>query len=257
MTQEPYLIDMNAAGSDKLPCCGIKDREHPGRKAKQRWLQDNAKFGIRARVLLAPDDKPCGYIEYIPGEFAWRGVEAAGYMFIHCVWIHVKQHQGKGWASLMVQACLEEAKKEGMNGVAAMVRSGPWLADRRLFLANGFEAVDTAPPDYELLVHKFNSAADPAFERNWDRRRAQYGRGLTIIRASQCPYVVKFAAEIAETAECEYCIKAKVVDLKTYRDAQNAPTQYATFSVIYNGRVLADHQISRARFQNIMNKLEM
>ena len=38
-------------------------------------------------------------------------------------------------------------------------------------------------------------------------------------------------------------------------DAQNAPTPYAVFAVIYDGRLLADHQISRARFRNIMNKL--
>ena len=32
-----------------------------------------------------------------------------------------------------------------------------------------------------------------------------------------------------------------------------APTPYAVFSVIHNGRILADHQISRTRFRNIMN----
>jgi hypothetical protein len=36
-----------------------------------------------------------------------------------------------------------------MRGAAVMVRDGPWLADRRLFLANGFEPIDTAPPDYQ------------------------------------------------------------------------------------------------------------
>src|SRR5450759_1994325 len=64
-----------------------------------------------------------------------------------------------------VEACLNDAKEGGMNGVAVVIREGPWLADRRLFLANGFELVDTAPPDYELLIRKLKaSAADPAFK---------------------------------------------------------------------------------------------
>ena len=69
-----------------------------------------------------------------------------------------RQHQRKGWGGVMVEACLDDAKKAGMSGAAVMVRDGPWLADRRLFLANGFEPVDTAPPDYQLLVRKFGVA---------------------------------------------------------------------------------------------------
>jgi hypothetical protein len=253
---EPRLVDVDAASFDALPCCGIKSSTHPGRQEKRCWLRANEKFGLRAKALLAPDGQPSGYIEYIPGEFAWRGVDAGGYMFVHCIWIYSRRHQRKGWGRLMVQACLDDAKKAGLNGVAAMVRKGPWLADRRLFLSTGFESVDSAPPDYELLVRKFNqSAANPAFKQGWDRKLAQFDRGLTIIRSSQCPHIAKFAADIVETAKNEYRIEPTVVDLQSPSDAQNAPTPYAIFAVIHNGRLLADHQISRTRFRNIMNKL--
>ncbi len=33
---------------------------------------------------LASDRQPCGYIDCLPGELAWCGAEARGYMFIHC-----------------------------------------------------------------------------------------------------------------------------------------------------------------------------
>jgi hypothetical protein len=250
------MIDVDAASFDTLPCCGIKSPTHPGRQQKYCWLQANAKFGLRAKTLLAPDGQPGGYIEYLPGEFAWRGVEAGGYMFIHCIWIYSRQHQRKGWGSVMIGACMEDAKKSGMNGAAVMVRDGPWLADRRLFLANGFQPVDTAPPDYQLLARKFHSAtANPAFKKGWDRKVAQYGRGLTIVRSNQCPHIAKFAADIAQTAAEEYHLKPKVVELEGWSDAQNAPTPYAIFALIYNGRLLADHQISRTRFRNIMNQV--
>ncbi len=255
MTTKPRLIDVDAASFDRLPCCGIKSPTHPGRERKRCWLQANAKFGLRAKMLLAPDGEPAGYIEYLPGEFAWRGVEARGFLFIHCVWIFRKQHQRKGWGRVMIEACLNDARKAGMHGAAVMVRDGAWLADRRLFLANGFAPVDTAPPDYQLLVCKFDDdTANPAFKKGWDQRLAKYSRGLTVIRSDQCPHIAKFAAEIIETAETEYRIKPTVVDLESSSDAQNAPTPYAIFSLIYNGRLLADHQISRTRFRNIMNK---
>lgn len=254
VTHKPRLIDVGPANFDALPCCGIKCATHPGRRQKHGWLQENFQSGLRAKVLLAPDGQPCGYIEYLPGEFAWRGVEARGYMFIHCVWTHVKRHQRKGYASAMVEACINDARDAGMSGVAAIARDGPWLAGPRLFLANGFAPVDTAPPDYQLLVRKLDaSAADPAFKGGWDRKLARYSRGLTIIRSSQCPHIAKFADDIVQTAEEEYGIKPRVVELKTWRDAQNAPTPYAVFALIYNGRLLADHQISRTRFRNIMN----
>jgi GNAT superfamily N-acetyltransferase len=256
MTGAPRLVDVGVGNFDTLPCCGIKSAAHRGRQQKYRWLEANAKFGLRARILLGPGGQPSGYIEYVPGEFAWRGVEAGDYMFIHCIWVFSRRHQRKGWGSVMVEACLDDARKAGMSGVAVVVRDGPWLADRRLFLANGFEPVDTAPPDYQLLVRKLNrAAANPAFKKGWDRKVARYGRGLTIIRASQCPHIAKFASEIAETAEEEYHLKPKVVDLGSWREAQNAPTPYAVFALIYNGRLVADHQVSRTRFRNIMKKL--
>ena len=122
---------MDAASFDALPCCGIKSPTHPGRRRKGCWLQAN-------------------------GEFAWRGVDAAGFMFIHCVWVFFRRHQRKGW----------------------------------------------------------------------DEKVAQYSRGLTIIRSSQCPHIAKFAAEIAEAAEKEYHLTPAVVDIESWSDAQNAHGPY-------------------------------
>jgi ribosomal protein S18 acetylase RimI-like enzyme len=250
------LIAVDSSTFDSLPCCGIKDRSHPGRVEKCCWLRENATSGLRAKAILAPDGKPGGYIEYVPGEFAWRGVNARGYLFIHCIWIQSRQYQRQGWGRTMVQACLEDARKSKMSGVAVMVREGPWMAGRRLFLANGFVPVDAAPPDYELLAHRFdNRAAPPSFQGDWDRKLAQYGRGLTIIRSSQCPHIAKFVGDIAEAARQEYRIEPNLVELKSAADAQQAPTPYAVFSLILDGRLLADHPISRTRFRNIMNKL--
>jgi len=68
------------------------------------------------------------------------------------------------------------------------------------------------------------------------------------------PHIAKFAGEIAQTAERDYGMKPRIVEIKSYREAQNAPTPYAVFAVLYDGRILADHQISLTRFRNIMRK---
>jgi hypothetical protein len=253
--REPHLVDVTPANFDDLPCCGIKDQAHLGRLRKKCWLEAHYGLGLRAKMLLDAGGKPSAYIESVPGEFAWRGVEARGYMFIHCTWNQSRRHQRRGWGRAMVEACVKEAKEAGMKGVAVVTRSGPWLADERLFTACGFESADSAPPDYQLLVRKFKAVSGgPVFKRDWDRKVARYGRGLTMIRSSQCPYIAKFAAEIAESAEEEFGIKPRVVDLESWRDAQDAPTPYAVFSLIYNGRLVADHQVSRSRFRNIIRK---
>jgi len=250
----PVLIDIDSTNLEDYPCCGIKNPSHPGLLAKRCWLKAQFNSGLRAKILVDAGGKPFGYIEYLPGEFAWRGVSAAGYMFIHCIWNQSSRHQRKGWGSAMLQACVKDAKTAGMNGVAVLTRAGPWSAGRSLFLAKGFRLADTAPPDYELLVRKFKAtAADPVFKGGYDRKAAQFGKGLTIVRSAQCPYIAKFAAEIAQTAEEEFHLKPQTIAIESCRDAQHAPTPYAVFAIVYNGRILADHQISRTRFRNLMN----
>jgi hypothetical protein len=95
---------------------------------------------------------------------------------------------------------------------------------------------------------------DPAFLPMSDVRISRYRRGLTIVYAEQCPHAVKFAREIGETARREFRLESRRVVLRSCQDAQNAPTPYAVFSVILDGTVVADHQISKTRFANIMRQ---
>ena len=256
MASLPVLTEVNLSNLESLRCCGIQNPENPGRRAKNLWIRQQLKKGLRAKVLITPDHRQCGYIEALPGEYAWRGVEAKGYLVLHCVWIHMRRYQHKGWAATMVQSCEEDARKAGMHGVAVIARESPWLAGAALFEKLGFQTVDAAPPDYLLLAKKFErDAPNPSFRRGWGERLAKYRRGLTIIRSNQCPYAVRFAEDIAASAREDYGIEPRIVELESCRDAQNAPTPYAVFAVIYNGRLLADHQISRTRFRNIMRKV--
>jgi len=256
MAEQVRVLEITRDNLCDLSCCGIKDTEHEGRIVKTKWMKTYLKKGLKAKVVLGEKDIQTGYIEYLPGQYAWRAVEADGYMFIHCLWIHLKKYQKKGHATRLIKSCIDEARKAKMNGVAVIARKKPWLANSDIFLKSSFEVVDTASPDYELLVKKFKaSAPNPGFKDGWNRKLKKYGKGLTIIRGNQCPHTVRFADKIADMAEKTYKLKPRMVEIRTYRDAQNAPTPYAAFAVIYDGKLLADHQISAARFRNIMNKI--
>ena len=256
MPPQPILIEIKSANINSTSCGGIKDPNHPGLAAKRAWLQTHLSLGLKAKTLIDEDGSPCGYIEYLPGEYAWRGVEARGYMFIHCIWNHSQRNRGKGWGSAMINSCISDARATGMHGVAAMTRKGPWLAGAELFHANDFRLVDTASPDYQLWVRKLNpNVPDPAFRKDHASKAACLKDELTIVCSSQCPYVAKFTAEISEAAQRDYGMTPTIVELKSHRDAQDAPTPYAVFSILSCGRVLTDHQISRTRFHNIMRSV--
>lgn len=125
-----------------------------------------------------------GFIEYIPGEYAWRAVNAEGYMLIHCLWV-VGKSKGKGYAGLLLNECIKDAQKSKMKGVAIVTSKGNWLVGSKLLLVHGFESVDNAPPSFELLVIKFTKVQSPSFSSDWDKRIKKLGKGLTITGSDQ------------------------------------------------------------------------
>jgi YoaP-like protein len=251
------IIDTNANNILEYGVCGYKDIRRAGYPEKIEWLKDRFPEGMKIKTLYSDRDGTQGMIEYIPGEYCWRPVEASGYMFIHCIFSGFKNiYKGKGYGSLLLDECLKDAKKENLHGVAVVTRKGPFMAGEELFVKNGFEGVDTAPPDFELLVKKFNkNAPTPKFRGDWERKLSKYNKGLTIIRADQCPYTVKNVREISETAEKVYGMEPNIINLNNCHEAQSSPCAFGTFCIVYNGKVVACHPISKTRFANIMNKI--
>jgi len=249
------IIDTNADDICEYGFCGYKSIKQEGYKRKIDWLKKRFSEGLKCKVLHSAKEGAVGFIEYIPGKYTWRAVEARGYMVIHCIVIMKRKYKRKGYGTLLLKQCLQDARKEKMHGVAVVTSKGTWMAKKDLFLKNGFELAQEAPPCFELLVKKFANTLSPEFKGDWAKKLSKYRSGLTIIRSDQCPYVAKSVKEIIETAQKKYGIKAKIIELKNCQEAQNAPSAYATFSIIYNGKLIADHPTSNTRFKNIMNKI--
>lgn len=250
------IIDTNADNIHEFGMCGYKNTKNEGFKRKLEWVKQNYSKGLKYKILYSQEHGAVGGIEYIPGQHSWRPVDAAGYYFIHCIYIMSRKYKEKGYGQLLLDACLEDAEKENMNGVAVVARKGTWMVDKSLFVKNGFQVADNAPPDFELLVKKFTGDANsPAFKGEWDIKLSQYGKGLTIVTSDQCPYTTKAVNEIRETAETLFGITPVIVELTESKDAQNTPCAFGTFFMVYDGKVVAEHPVSKGRFKNIMNKI--
>lgn len=249
------IIDTNGENIHNYGFCGYSNPKNEGHIAKSEWLKKRYDEGLKFKVLHSDLDGSVAIIEYIPGDYCWRAVKADGYMFIHCIMIYNKKYKGKGYGAELLKHCIEDAKKERMLGVAVMTSSGTWMADKDMFLAHGFEVVDSTPPHFDLLALKFKKTAhSPGLNRTGEKLPKKYKDGLTIFWSDQCPYNRKSVADVTEAAGT-LGIEPKLVQLKDCKKAQSMPNPYGTYSMFYNGGIIADHPVSRARFLNIMKKI--
>jgi len=160
----PYkIVDVNESNLDEYDLfCHKSKRRGEGYQNKVKWIKERFKEGLRLRLLLIHEGKrgyrSRGFIEYVPGEYAWRGIDAKGYMVICCIWV-VGRNKRKGYGTKLLLECIKDAK--GMKGVAVVTSNGGWLPKNKLFIRNGFENADELPPDFELYVKRFSDSAPP------------------------------------------------------------------------------------------------
>lgn len=240
LTRKPELITVDASNVEKTGFfCYMSKRKSEGFLQKVAWAKARFDEGMRIKMLKLPER---GFIEYIPGEYAWRAVNAKGYMVIHCLWV-IGKSKGKGFGAALLDECVKDARKAGMRGVAMVTSEGNWLAGKRPLERRGFKAVDTAPPSFVLMVKKLKAGPNPSFPDDWEARVARFGKGLTIISSGQCPYHPD-AGQILLDAAARKKIKARVVEFRTAADVQaKAPSPYGVFSIVYNGRLLGYHYL--------------
>jgi ribosomal protein S18 acetylase RimI-like enzyme len=220
-----------------------------GYQKKLGWLHQRFAEGLTLKILYE-GKRSVGYIEYIPGEQTWRVVEAPNYLVIHCLWV-VGSGKKKGYGTRLLEECLEDARRRGRDGVVMVSSGGNWLAKDKIFLKNGFEVVDSAPPSFSLLVKKIREAPDPAFPQDWEQRLARYASGVTILYADQCPYM----PDAVQKAVDEFAargIEAQVVRLESSAEVRaKSPTAYGVFGIVYDGRLLSYHYLGKKELRRL------
>jgi hypothetical protein len=132
-----------------------------------------------------------------------------------------------------------------------MSSDGAWMANKKIFESNGF-IVSGKLDRFELMVKAFDKKAELPQLVDWTRELAKY-KGWHIVYADQCPWHEKSVTDILHSAH-DHGIDLTVRKITSPREAQKAPSGFGTFSLIRDGRLLADHYISRTRFENILKK---
>ncbi len=244
---------LEKVGPENLLDCGIgclTDPKNQGYQPKIEWLQKRFAEGLRLLLCRDEKGKPLAFLEYVPGEYAWRPVDAKGWLFVHCLWVYPKGQKVGGLGSRLIRACLEEARQAHAMGVTAMVSDGAWMAGKQVYLKNGFQQIAEVDR-FQLVIHHLKKGPEPRF-RDISGNMAKY-RGLHIVYSAQCPMLPKSVNDLSEMAT-EHGLKLKVTMLNSAREAQDAPSYYGVFNLLWNGRLLADHYVSKGRFKNILRK---
>jgi L-amino acid N-acyltransferase YncA len=249
----PKIIDVNLTNVDELGFfCRMSKMKTDGNQKKLAWLKNRFNEGLKIKMLELPDR---GFVEYIPGEYAWRGVDAKGYMFIHCLWV-VGKSKGKNYGELLLNECIEDAKRQKMKGVAVLVSDDNWMANKKLFLKNGFETVGEAEPSFQLLVKKFKKVANPTFVNNWDQNLRKYKNGITVFVTDQCPYLEDAVLTIKNFTE-ENKIPLKIVKLNSAEDVRKlSPSPHGTFNIVYKGELLSYYYLLPKDIEKKINPIK-
>jgi GNAT superfamily N-acetyltransferase len=238
MADEVKIVTVSAENLDQEGFfCYNSKRKALGYHRKQEWLRQRFAEGMGIRILYE-GARSVAFIEYTPGEYAWRPANAAGYMFIHCLWT-VGRAKRKGYATRLLTGCIEDAREQGMRGVATVTSTRSWLTGPKWFLDQGFESADKAPPTFDLLANRFDDGPSPSFPHNWEERCKGFGDGLTVVRADQCPYIDAATKAVVEAGN-DVAVPVKVVELTSAAQVQQlAPSAYGVFGIVYNGELLS------------------
>jgi len=244
MTEEVRMVTVDESNVEEEGFFCYKSKpKSEGYQKKLAWLKARMQEGLKIKIIYE-GVRSMAFIEYIPGEYTWRVVDAPGYLVIHCLWV-VGKGKGKGYGTHLLEACLQDAKEMDKLGVAMVSSRGNWLVDEKIFLKNGYELLDEAPPSFKLSVKKIKDGPDPTFPHDWDERSARYGQGMTVVYADQCPYVpdaVSHAREIFEKRG----ISTKTVKLENSAEVrQKSPSPYGIFGIVFNRKLFTYHYIGK------------
>ncbi len=251
------ILDINVDNIDESELfCKKTKKKLAGYQNKIKWIKERFKEGLKYKLLIVKEgakETSRGMIEYIPGEYNWRGIKADGWMAIHCVWV-VGKHKSKGSGANLIELAIKDAKDAGMYGVVGMTADkGGWLPKKTLYEKMGFERVDEMEPHFQLYAKIFNkNAPKPKFFPLSEKKPKENESGVTIFYSDQCPYVVDLVDEMKDLPKGDM---VKTIKLKTCKEAQeNAIYPYGSYCVICNGDVLLYQHSLKKQIQAALNK---
>lgn len=237
---EGKFIGLSKENIDKEHiCCAISDKKcKEGYELKKAWLKKELENGYVFRKL---NERAKVFIEYVPAEKAWVPLEAPNYLMIGCFWVS-GQYKGKGYAKALLQSALDEAEKQGKDGLVTVAGTSKFhfMSDTKWLLRQGFEIIENLPSGFSLLTLKVNKkATNPKFKSSVLSGECSEKEGVVVYYTNRCPFTEYHVnVSLKETLE-KRNIALKVYKLETMEQAQSAPTPATIFSLFYKGKFIS------------------
>lgn len=230
-------------------CCAISNNKDIQVCSKKSWLADRFEEGL---VFLKSAERGKCFIEYIPAENAWNPIIADGYMYINCLWV-AGAFKGHGYATDLLNACIEDAEKKGKNGLCILsaAKKKPFLADPRFLKYKGFMVCDESDNGIQLWYLPFREEAPiPEFKECALHPHIDEP-GYVLYYTNQCPFNAKYVP-VLEIIAKERAIPFQTVHIQNKEDARNAPTPITTYALFLNGNYLTNEQMNKNYFLKLV-----
>jgi GNAT superfamily N-acetyltransferase len=251
------FININENNIDKEHiCCAIGNDKKNKKRAEQKkaWLKDRLKDGLVFRRL---DDRGKIFIEYMPIEHVWKPINGKNYIVINCIWVSGK-FQKQGYAKQLLNYCIDDAKKQGKDGIVVVTASKKkgFLTGKKFFNKHNFETYDTASPYFELMGLPFNDKADkPHFSANAKKGVCDNKEGFTFMYSNQCPFTEEYVDVMSGVLK-DKGIPFKIIKIENKEDAQKLTSPFGTYSIFYNGEIVNHEIMSEKKFEKFVNNLK-
>ncbi|MBT8271227.1 MAG: GNAT family N-acetyltransferase [Bacteroidia bacterium] len=251
MSAKINIIEVTPENVDTYGVFCIKNKKAAGYAKKLTWFKDKVNDGLKIRIAIDDSEKQLGFIETIPAEKAWRPIKAVNYVFIQCIAIFSKADRSKHLGSRLLKACEAEAREDKRSGICSMTSTGVWMADHKLFEKNDY--LQAAEKDrFKLMYKPFGLESKPPEFLDWKANLGKY-QGWQLFYADQCPWHEKSVNDLRQAA-ARHNVDLQINKLTSPADILNVPSGFGTYALVHDGELLADHYISKTRFENILKK---
>lgn len=227
-------------------CCAMSGKQS---LTKKEWMKQRFDEGL---VFYRSEERGKCFIEYIPAENAWVPIEAAGYLYISCLWI-AGALKGHGYSNDLLNECIRDARAQGRKGLCILSAEGrkrEFLSDPKYMAYKGFIVADTSDCGINLLYLPLEPDAAPPRFRECARHPQTEESGFVLYYTDQCPFTYYWVPRVQETAK-EHGIPLRVIHITSKQQAQSVPAPVTTYALFRDGKFVTQAVQSDKKFQSL------
>ncbi|SEM17998.1 YoaP-like [Aquimarina amphilecti] len=224
---------------DEHICCAISDKKcKDGYQKKKDWLKTEFENGYTFQKV---DVRGKVFIEYVPIESSWLPIVGKNFMIINCFWVS-GQFKGHGNGKNLLDQCIRDAEKNGMDGVIAISsdKKRPFMTDPKFLKYQGFEIVDEAPPFFKLWGLKINPKAEfPKIMISAKLGTCPDKKGITAYYSNTCPFTDYYTNQLLRKYAEKKKIPLTINHISSKEIGQKMPIPWIINSVFYKGDLVS------------------